>query len=107
MALTNMKQSKETAKKGCMPCEADSYPRYPYGLELRLENESLKKLGIKTLPAVGEEMIVVAVGVVTDAGEHANQSGTRRNLTIQLQQMDVGPMTEKDAVDAVTAALKE
>ena len=50
MELINMKQSNKS-ETGIAPAESEA-PRYPYGLELRLDKESLDKLGVKTLPSV-------------------------------------------------------
>ena len=105
MPLTDMKQSKREAKKNHEVC-SDS-PRFPYGLDLDLDTESLEKLGITDLPEVGSEMIVVAVGVVTSARTNERAEGkANRNITIQLQKLEVGPLEESTAEDAISKAIK-
>ena len=108
MALTDMKQSKKVAKGNDATVASDS-PRYPYGLDLDLDTESLKKLGIGELPTVGTEMIVVGVGVVTSASTSERVEGKAdRNITIQLQKLEIGNLVEnKTAEAAVSKAIKE
>ena len=36
-------------------------PQYSYGLSIRLENDTLEKLGIKSLPAPGECFVIHAM----------------------------------------------
>lgn len=104
--LTNMKMSKEKAKTEHM-CEPESGPRFPHGLRVELNDDSLAKLGMTTLPTVGEEMIVVGIGKVTNVSQHDSGNNKSRNVSIQLEKMEVGPTTEKTAVDAVTDAIKD
>lgn len=105
MSLTSMKLSKREAK-GDSPV-AESRPRFPYGLSINLDDDSLTKLGISTLPEVGAEMLVVGVGIVESVNEHKRQSGSDRNISIQLQKLEVGPLKESTAVGAIDDALKD
>lgn len=103
MALTDMKQSKKVSEGVLEPS------RYPYGLDLDLDSDNLKKLGIKELPDVGTEMIVVGVGVVTSTHTSERVEGKAdRNITIQLQKLEIGNLVEnKTAEAAVSKAIKE
>jgi hypothetical protein len=75
MALVNMMQSAEEAKENSACCTDDSpdEPRYPYGLELSLDEETLAKLGITAPPAVGTTMMITAKIVVTRASSYQTQ----------------------------------
>lgn len=96
--MADMKRSAAEVKKsndGCVPCDSEG-PRYPWGLEIRLKAESLKKLGIKDLPRVGEKMRVDAVAVVERVSEEetmrdGKKTEPRRNVTLQIQKMAVNP----------------
>jgi hypothetical protein len=105
MSLTDMKMSKKEAKRE-HAIEARDEPRYPYGLTLNLDKNVLDKLGIDKLPEVGDEMIVAGIGVIESAHEHSRQSGKDRSVSIQLQKLEVGPLKEPDAVDAVSDAIE-
>lgn len=77
MALVNMQQSAEEAKESnnAGTGEDSDAPRYPYGLELRLDEEALAKLGITAPPSVGTTMMITAKVIVTSASQHQTQGG--------------------------------
>lgn len=105
MSLTSMKMSKRDSKGECAIDCSDS--KYPYGIRINLDNHSLDKLGISKLPEVGTEMIVVGVGVVESANERKRRKGIDRDISIQLQRLEVGPLEESTAEDAVSRAVKD
>lgn len=108
--LTDMKLSKKQAKNEVCCTDDEKGPRYPYGLGVSLDDDSLKKLGFSKLPAVGTEMIVVGIGRVTRASESRSQSGVNRDVSIQLERVEIEPFKKsanKTAVDAVTEAIKD
>ena len=110
MALTDMKMSKKQVKGEFEVSPAENGPRFPHGLSISLNNDSLKKLGFDSVPDVGEEFIVVGVGPVTHASEHKRQNGTDRDVTIQLQKVEVGPVDDgeiKSAFDAVSSGIDD
>lgn len=74
MALVNMMQTAKEAKESNTCCDSPSdEPRYPYGLELSLDEETLAKLGITAPPAVGTTMMITAKVVVTRASSYQTQ----------------------------------
>jgi len=110
MSLVDMKLPKRSKDKGCeVACESPDEPRYPYGLEISLDNDAIKQLGIE-LPEAGEQFIVVGVGPVTRVSQTDNKRGKDRSFSIQLQKIEVGPVSTgqiKNAVDAVSAGIKQ
>lgn len=100
MKLTNMKVEPK-ADKACDPCmvsPSGEGPRYPYGLCLHLDNETLEKLGLSDLPKIGSKLKLEAVVEVN--GISANKSGSGENyksLSLQITDMAVG--AEKKAVE--------
>ena len=103
--LVDMKRSKKDRKSD--EAVSSSHEKFPYGLSINLEDESLTKLGFKNLPKVGTKVKVVAEGVVTSVNTHERSGGKpSRNIAIQLEKMSVkGP--KSTAVDAVTEAIKD
>lgn len=85
--MVNMKQEprKETL---CCPEGGDS-PAYPYGLRVCLNEESLKKLGVSSLPSVGTTMRLEAVVEVCSASENQTAKGSERNLDLQITDMQL------------------
>jgi hypothetical protein len=65
-------------------------PRYPYGLELSLNEESLKVLGIKDLPKMGAEMTLKAKVCVCATHESDTIYGKNRNMSLQITDMELG-----------------
>jgi hypothetical protein len=96
--LVDMKRTKAEVKaekerwKECGPSNGDAYP---YGLELRLENASLEKLGIDQLPSVGKHLNLEAVAIVEAASssESIDKDGKKRpaerHLTLQIQKLKI------------------
>jgi len=91
-SLINMEMSKEEAKQETEPTSQDA-PRYPWGLEISLNNESIGKLGLATLPTVDAEVTIIAKATVSRVSEYQTQGGTPdRSLGLQITDMklDVG-----------------
>jgi len=103
--LVSMKLSKKQAKgEGAVGID---HPRFPYGLQISFDHDSLDKLGFDDLPAVGAEMVIVGVGKVASVSESRNQDNFNRNVSIQLEKVSVEPTTDPTALDAVTKAVKD
>lgn len=88
--LTSMKRTKKDTKKSkgnlCEPCSTSD--AYPYGLEVRLEDESLNKLDIEELPKAGTKMTLTAEVEVSGSSSSARMGeDPRRSLTLQITKM--------------------
>ncbi len=63
---------------------------YPWGLNIRLEKESLDKLGITKLPGVGDEFHFVAVAKVTSVQSSAREgTGEESSVGLQITMMQI------------------
>lgn len=88
MALINMKQKPEREE---MPGEIDKdEPRYPYGLCLSLDKNSLEKLGITALPKVGGEMMITAKAKITGTSQYDSQGVSDMRVELQITDMNIG-----------------
>lgn len=90
MQLVSMKKSAEEMRDDksdacCAP--SGDQPAYPYGLRIDLNDESLAKLGITTLPAVGTTMKLLAVVEVSSASQYESEQGKDRNICLQITEM--------------------
>lgn len=92
MALVNMARTKQEAK-----AEQDSWkevenqPKYPYGLSLHLDDETIKKLGI-AIPEGGATLRLDALAKVTSVSSHEEVDGDKRcNLQLQITDMAIVP----------------
>jgi hypothetical protein len=85
MKLTPNEQSEE------MGSAMVDKPSYPYGLEIRLSNDAIEKLGLPALPAVGETMVVMARVKVTSVSQYENEgSHKERSICLQITDMALG-----------------
>lgn len=96
--MINMAYTPEEAKEECSsPCAtADGEgPKYPYGLELSLDDAALKKLGITDLPDVGYVMNLKAVVIVTRVSSSQSQDNeAEKNCSMQITDMEVSAPTD-------------
>lgn len=95
MNMIDMVQPKEKNEtKCCEPVECDK-PKYPYGLECSLEENSLNKLGIDlSSVAVGEKIIVQAIAEVTEVRQTERQGSDGEKkidqcLRWQIQKLNI------------------
>lgn len=92
-----MKQDKEEAGEG-MDCY---YSAYPYGLELRLDNSALAKLGLTQPPAVGTVIMIQAQVTVTEARASQDQEGEIESSSCwQITDMGIEPASSTSATAA-------
>ncbi len=89
--LKDMTLTKEEASEeiGCSPCD----PKYPWGLELTLNDDVLQKLGFKdAMPQVGKIMKIMAVATVTGVRSSQDQDGeSESSMSLQITALDVEP----------------
>ncbi len=102
--LINMENTAEEAKQQVDPSMVKG-PKYPWGLTISLDDDSLKKLGIDTLPEVGTAVMVVAKATVASVSARQSEGGENyRCLDLQLTDMQVSG-TQKDRMGRATEAL--
>jgi hypothetical protein len=89
-----MKNMQEEAKQMSADPVMKEGPRYPYGLQIHLDEGSLKKLGIKELPKVGDVMTIKAKVSVCDVNKHESIYGSNRNLGLQITDMELSSKGE-------------
>ncbi|HAV74714.1 MAG: hypothetical protein CMN89_08190 [Sutterellaceae bacterium] len=92
------KKSESMLGSDCMPC-SDDMPKYPYGLEIHMNNESLEKLGIgpENMPTIGASIQMMAMVKVTSVNlsERAEDGKDKKNLSVGLQITALELMPEK------------
>lgn len=77
-------------------------PEYPWGLQVRLDEKAIEKLGID-LPKVGsEQMLIAKVSVVSvSSSAHNGPAGKSKHRSIELQITDLcledAPAEKSDA----------
>lgn len=87
--LVHMKRSKQEKKDSAPQVAGPEGDDYPYGLRLRLDHDSMSKLGMEDMPKVGKKMHVHGKGVVTSVSSHDSGNHKDRHVEIQLHHMGV------------------
>ena len=86
-ALVSMKRSPTKKKKDpmstCSPCDLSE--KYPYGLQIRLEDESLEKLGLDKLPSAGKTMTLTAEVEVSGSSMRERLGDKAPSMSLELQ----------------------
>jgi hypothetical protein len=111
MALVDMAMSAEEAQEEscCSPAASGSdpnAPKYPYGLSISLNEESMAKLGLTQMPGVGTKVRITAECTVTDTSAYQTQGGeTEQRVGLQITDMEVGDAQDgaDDTPDIATA----
>ena len=86
--LISMENTPQQAQDQVSPT-ADA-PKYPWGLSICLNDDSLDKLGVKTLPAVGTEVTIVAKATVSGTSEYSTEGeGSRASMDLQITDMQI------------------
>jgi hypothetical protein len=105
MALVNMEMSVEEAREeSCVaPSDEGDLPKYPYGLTISLDDESLAKVGITSLPSVGTKMTLTARVEVCGTSQYQDRKGeSDTSLSLQITDMELSGADESGSQDAAT-----
>lgn len=98
MELKNVALAPDEAKDMYEPKEASDAPKYPYGLRLCLNKETLEKLGLGELP-VGSRVMVMGEGSVVSLNSHQEMDGDKNlSMGVQIEMLAVEPKTTVDDV---------
>ena len=92
-----MQLSKPESEALANPKPGDG-PRYPWGLQLHLNAETLEKLGITGVPMVGEMLIVHARARVVSVSVRDEIDGDKqRNCELQITELALASEPAGDA----------
>lgn len=105
MALVDMTMSAEEAREEMEPT-ADDAQKYPYGLSISLDDESLAKLGITSLPEVGKQMTLTARVEVCSTSQYADRKGeAEKSLSLQITAMELSGASQATSSEAAANLL--
>lgn len=104
-SLINMQNTAEEAAEQIGVPDPKDGPKYPWGLQINLNEDSLEKLGVTALPATGTEVTLVAKATVTGTSENQTEGeGTRSNMTLQITDLQLDGL-DKDVFGRAAAML--
>lgn len=99
MKMKSMKRDKKEktkAEKG-MPVDAVGSEDYPWGLNLRLEKESMDKLGIDIDDfIIGGKVELSCVAAVTNIQKSLSQTNDNSSVQLQITDLGVGKCQSKN-----------
>lgn len=106
--MISMKLSPAEAKKetdyGTPSSDSADQPAYPWGLTICLDDMTLEKLGITTLPDVGTPFTLTARVEVCSTSQYQNQQGADKNLSLQITDMQLdAPPPQKSPEERASA----
>ena len=98
--MQNMALSKADKQVSDSPVAIDNdREKYPYGLELSLDEKALSKLGVKELPKVGTKLMLEAKVVVGSVRESERANGrSSKHMGLQITDMELSTKSD-DAGD--------
>lgn len=89
-SMTNMALTKTERKTSTDMAVESEKPKYPFGLEVRLDDETLSKLGVEELPKVGMKLILEARVVVESVSEaERTNRKPQRHVGLQITDMSL------------------
>jgi hypothetical protein len=87
--MIDMKSSPEEMAEQATIGEAEQNP-YPYGLQIRLNDDDLAKLGITSLPAVGSKISFSAMANVCSTSAYSDKEGeAETSMSLQITGMEI------------------
>lgn len=93
MALVSMKREPDNE-----PYELEMENEYGYGTCIHLDEDQCNALGITTLPAPGQVVMIRARAVVTRTMVENDGEGPENHMSLQITDMELGgAQTEKSA----------
>ena len=87
MKLIDLKRSKKEMKKNRDIPETTNYEKYPYGLKIQLENETLEKFDIDISEfKIGQKIRVEGIAIVNSIriNQSMGDKAPRKNLSLQI-----------------------
>lgn len=93
--MINMKRKKRPDDE---MIDAGDLPPYPYGLQIRLNEEDMKKLGIDIMPT-GTEVTICAKTIVTSTSQYDyvdQEEANNSDMSLQITDMDIDKVHDSD-----------
>lgn len=93
--MVSMARTPSAIKKGMNPVSSMA-SKYPYGVSISLDNDTLKKLGITELPEMGDEYQIIGVAKVTHASSASSEAGQNTSMELTITHLN---LTHEDDVE--------
>lgn len=109
MELVNMKLPPQPASENGLAmdcCKEMERPLYPWGLQIKLKNDELAKLGITaaSLPAAGATLMLTAKVDVTEVSSEQRAGQESPEIELELQITDMALAGKPEGPQAIFSA---
>ncbi len=96
--MIDMKVDKKTAEKETPEAMEKVEAMYPNGLQLRMDNDELEKLGIDVNKVeIGEEVHIEAVAKITSISKYETENvGSMNGVSYQITEIEIRTDTGED-----------
>lgn len=101
MDLHDMKRTRKERKDNSPEVAPTNYdePEYPYGMEISLDAESMKKLGLDVDDfSIDGEVDIICQGEVTRTHESSGKHDSTASVSIQITKMAMRPKPNEEKV---------
>lgn len=100
--LKSMLITSQEKREGSLLSVEDK-PSFPYGLKIEIDEDTAKKLGLTTMPSVGDFMNVIGRAEVVSVRKEENVGDDHGfSFSLQIQDLDVSQESlEKKASDVM------
>lgn len=99
--MADMRSSAEERKE--MIGTPSKGPKYPYGLRITLDAETVEKLGLKEMPKVDDMLRFMADSKVISVSSDEESDGDEKEYSVQLQIVDMEIEKGKNETNVVDA----
>ena len=105
--MKHMARSKQERKEAVKPRDIEG-DKYPYGLRVRLGHEEMSKLGMDSMPKVGDKVHLQSHAHVVSASEHHHEGDEQpnRSVELELRHMAVGKSKEGEVEDPTADGMR-
>jgi hypothetical protein len=95
--MTITSEEKKDRSQHSIVCDE---PQYPYGLKLRFDPESYKKLGMSEPPKIGAKVMVMGYGKVCEVEQHEYEGDVpKTSIEIQLMGVEVKSKESEESAE--------
>lgn len=100
--MPDMRLSEEEKKDFSTP--SNKAPKFPHGLRIHLDPESLKKLGVEGIPKVEDKVKFEATAMVMSVDKH-EVNGDESEISVSLQITDMYFIDKEKKEEATTTSI--
>ncbi len=81
---------------------ADTQPEFPWGLSIAIDDDTMQKLGMTTVPTTGKRFTITALAVVTNTSQYSTVGKDgESSFSLQITAMELMPGGDGNAASKI------